>query len=253
MSDVATSTAQTRGTGIAAPKGLAARALGVIFSPREAYADIASRPTAAGALILTIVITALVVSVFLSTDVGRNASLDQQFSMMESLPFRMSDEQMQRIEEQMEARAKYAPLYAVGGILVGAPLTAAIAAGLAFMVFNVGLGGEATFKQLFAIVAYSRVIAVVQVLFVMPLNYVRHSMSSATTLMIFFPMLDDSGFFGRVLRWIDLFWIWWFVSLAIGLGVLYKRRTGPIAGMLLALYVAFALIVAAVLSALSGA
>jgi hypothetical protein len=253
MSDVATTTAQTRGTGAAPPKGLAARALGVIFSPRETYADIAARPAAAGALFLTIVITALVASVFLSTDVGRNASLDQQFSMMERLPFRLSDEQLQRMEDQMEARAKYAPLYAAGGIFVGAPLTAAIAAGLAFMVFNVGLGGEATFKQLFAVVAYSRVISVVQILFVMPLNYARQSMSSATTLMVFFPMLDNSGFFAGVLGWVDLFWIWWIVSLAIGLGVLYKRKTAPIAGMFLALYASFALIAAAVVSALSGA
>ena len=27
---------------------------------------------------------------------------------------------------------------------------------------------------------------------------------------------------------IDLLFIWWFVELAIGIGVLYKRRTGPI-------------------------
>ena len=233
--------------------GLAARAIGVIFSPRETYADIAGRPAVAGALILTIAITAIVVAAFLSTDIGRNASLDQQFSMLESLPFRMSDEQLQQVEDQMEARAKYAPLYAMGGVLVGAPAIAALAAGLAFMIFTVGMGGEASFKQLFAISAYSRVIAVVQVLFVTPLNYARHSMSSATTLMVFFPMLDTSGFFGRVLSWIDLFGIWWIVSLAIGLGVLYGRKTAPIAATILALYVAFALIVAAVLSALSGA
>jgi hypothetical protein len=173
--------------------------------------------------------------------------------MIESLPFRMSDEQLQQVEDQMEERSKYTPLYAVGGIVVGSPAIAALAAGLAFMIFNVGMGGDASFKQLFAIVAFSRVISVVQVLFVTPLNYARHSMSSATTLMVFFPMLDASGFFGRVLSWIDLFWIWWIVSLSIGLGVLYGRKTAPIAVTILALYVAFALIVASVLSALSGA
>ncbi len=254
MSDVATSTTlPTAGTGTVAPKGLAARALGVIFSPGETYADIAARPHVLGALVLTIVLTALVVGVFLSTEVGRNASLDQNFQMMESFGFRLSDEQMQRIEDQMVARAKYTPLYAVGGVAVGVPVTVAIVAGLALLIFNVGLGGDATFKQVAAIVAYSRIISVVQVLFVMPLNYARQSMSSATTLMVFFPMLDDSGFVGRMLSWIDLFRIWWIVSLAIGLGVLYKRKTGPIAGVLLALYVAFALIAAAVMTALAGA
>ena len=33
------------------------------------------------------------------------------------------------------------------------------------------------------------------------------------------------------------FFIWWMVSLAIGLGVLYRKRTGPIATTLLAIYV----------------
>jgi hypothetical protein len=43
------------------------------------------------------------------------------------------------------------------------------------------------------------------------------------------------------------------VNLAIGLGVLYKRRTGPIAVGMLAVYLAIALIVAGVKTALSGA
>ena len=40
------------------------------------------------------------------------------------------------------------------------------------------------------------------------------------------------------------------VSLAIGLGVLYRKRTGPIATTLLAVYVAIALIIAAIKTAL---
>jgi hypothetical protein len=43
------------------------------------------------------------------------------------------------------------------------------------------------------------------------------------------------------------------VNLGIGLGVLYKRRTGPIATGLLIVYLVIVLVVAAVRSALSGA
>lgn len=42
------------------------------------------------------------------------------------------------------------------------------------------------------------------------------------------------------------------VNLAIGLSVLYKRRTGPIAATLVGLYVLCAAVVAATLTALSG-
>ena len=57
----------------------------------------------------------------------------------------------------------------------------------------------------------------------------------------------------RFLGAIDLFLLWWVVNLAIGLGVLYKRRTGPIATGMLITFVAIALVVAAVRAALSGA
>jgi hypothetical protein len=227
--------------------------VGVIVSPAETYADIAARPRPLAALVLVFVASSLAVGLFLSTDVGRRAALDQNLSMMEMFGSRLSDARMRQISEQFEARAAYAPLYAVGGILVGLPLTVAAVAGLGMLVFNVGLGGEATFKQLLAIVAYSRIISLLQTLFVTPLNYARESLSSATSLLVFFPMIDDAGFVGRLLGWIDLFRIWWIVSLAIGLGVLYKRGSWPIAAVILALYVLFALAAAGVMMAFSGA
>jgi hypothetical protein len=237
----------------ARPRGLAARAVGVIFSPAGTYADIAAHPRALAPLVLVFVATSLIVGLFLSTDIGRNAALDQNLSMMETFGSRLSEARMREISQRFEARAADAPLYAVGGILVGLPLTVAVVAGLAMLIFNLGLGGEATFRQLFAIVAYSRIISLLQTLFVTPLNYARESLSSATSLLVFFPMVDDAGFFGRLLGWIDLFRIWWIVSLAIGLGVLYKRGSWPIAAVILALYVLFALAAAGAMTAFSGA
>jgi hypothetical protein len=222
-------------------------------SPAETYTDIAAHPRAMSVLVLVFVATSLVLGVFLSTDTGRNAALDQNLSVMEAFGSRLSEAQMRQVTQSFEARAAYAPLYAVGGILVGLPLTVAVVAGLGMLVFNVGLGGEATFRQLFAIVAYSRVISLLQTLFVTPLNFARESLSSATSLLVFFPMLDDAGFPGRLLGWIDLFRIWWIASLAIGLGVLYKRGSWPIAAVILALYVLFALAAAGVMVALTGA
>jgi hypothetical protein len=70
---------------------------------------------------------------------------------------------------------------------------------------------------------------------------------------VFLPFLDENTFPARLLGSIDLFLIWWLVNLAIGLGVLYKRRTGPIAVGLLSVYLAIALIIAGIRTALSGA
>src|SRR4029078_11499462 len=90
------------------------------------------------------------------------------------------------------------------------------------------LGGDATFKQGYAIVAHSGVIIAVQQLFTLPLDYVRETLSRRANLGVFLPFLDENSFPARLLGSIDLFVIWWSISLAIGLGALYGKRTGPI-------------------------
>jgi len=137
--------------------------------------------------------------------------------------------------------------------IVALPLAAAVIAAIALAVFNALLGGDGTFKQAFAIVAHSGVVLSVAQLFGLPLAYARQTLSSATNLGVFAPFLDESSFAARLLGAIDLFIVWWMISLAIGLAVLYRKRTGPIAAGLLVLYVAIGIVIAAVKTAMSGA
>ena len=65
-------------------------------------------------------------------------------------------------------------------------------------------------------------------------------------------MVDPKSFVGRVLAMTDLFLIWYCLVLAIGLAVLYRRRTQPIALALYGVYAAIVLVIAAVMSALGG-
>ena len=118
--------------------------------------------------------------------------------------------------------------------------------------FNAALGCDATFKQVFAVVAHSGVVLAVLSLFTAPLAYARESLSSATNLAVFLPFLDESSFAARLLGSIDLIYIWWMLSLAIGLGVLYRKRTGPIATTMLAVYAAIGVIIAAIKTASTG-
>jgi hypothetical protein len=244
-----TDTVARQPSAVTSSKGLLARAIGVVFSPRATYADVAAHPRAGGALLAVIAISAAATFTFLSTEVGQNAALDQQLSAMESFGIQPTAEQVQRIEQ----RASSGKYFAVVAQAVVIPLISLAVAGLGIAVFNAGLGGNATFKQVYGVVVHSGFLPALQTVFVLPLNYARESMSSSTSLAIFLPMLDDSSFPGRLLWSIDLFRIWWIVSLAIGFGVLYKRRTGPIAGTMLALYAVFAVVVAAVMTSLSGA
>jgi hypothetical protein len=228
-------------------RGLLGRAVGVVFSPRATYADVAAHPRAFGALVAVIAVSIITTFTFLSTEVGRNVALDQQLSAMESFGIRPTAEELQEIEERA-ANVKY---FAIVAQAVAIPSVSLIVAGLGIAVFNAALGGTATFKQVYAVVAHSWFLPAFQTVFVLPLSYARESMSS-TSLAIFLPILDDASFLGRLLGSIDLFRIWWIVSLAIGLGVLYKRRTGPIAGTMLAIYVAIAIAAASVMAFRSG-
>ena len=237
------------GIGQPAPKNLAARIVGVVVSPEETYRSIVAHPRVLGVLAVSTIVMSALWFVFLSTDVGMNAVLDQQMQIMDTLRIDLPDE----VYDQIEARAPMARFWTPGGFLVTVPLISTVVAGIMLLIFNVVLGGDATFKQAFAIVAHTEILIVLQQLFILPLNYVRETMASATTLAVFLPMLDSSSFFARFLGWIDLFRIWYLVSLAIGAAVLYKRKSGPIAWTLLGLYVLFALVVAAALTAFAGA
>jgi len=115
----------------------------------------------------------------------------------------------------LQRAAPYARYFVPGIQLVSQPIIAIIIAGVMFGIFSAGLGGQAS-------------------------------------LAVFVPLLDENSFPARLLGSIDLFLIWWMISLAIGLGVLYKRRTAPIATTMLVTYGVMGLAIAAVRSALAG-
>src|SRR4029453_141488 len=108
------------------------------------------------------------------------------------------------------------------------------------------MGGEASFKQLFSVVVHAGAVSTLSAVFTGPLHYFRGAVGSATNLGVLLPMIDEKSFVGRLLGMTDLFIIWWLIVLAIGLAVLYRRRTQPIAISLLAIYAVIALAFAAV-------
>jgi hypothetical protein len=61
-------------------------------------------------------------------------------------------------------------------------------------------------------------------------------------------MFDDKSFVGKLAGAIDIFLIWYVIVLAIGLAVLYRRKTQPIAITLLGIYAVIAIAIAAIMS-----
>lgn len=231
-----------------APKSLVARFVGVIVAPQETFRSIVAHPKALGMLVVIVVFMAAATFLFLNTEVGREALLDQQISQMEAFGVNVSDEQI----AQMEQRVGVSAYVGSGMQLVMIPLMYTIMAGILFAIFNAGMGGNASFKQVFTVVTHSGAVSVVQQLFVLPLNYARGTLTSATSLGALLPMLPEGGFLTYLLNTIDIFIIWWVFVLAIGLAVLYKRRTQPVAITLFSIYGVIALIIATVRTFMGG-
>jgi hypothetical protein len=233
----------------ASPKSFPARILGVLFSPRATYADVAARPRWLGAFLAVYLLTTAVATTFMATEVGRNAVVDQQIMQAEAYGRHLTQEQIDRLEVISKYYVYGTPVLQFVSLTLGG----LIVAGLSFAVFNALLGGDASFKQVFAVVAHSGVVLAALSLFTTPLAYARQTLSTATNLAVFTPFLDEASFPSRLLSSIDLVFVWWMVSLAIGLGVLYRKRTGPIATTMLAIYVVIGIVIAAIKTASSGA
>lgn len=229
-------------------KSLPARFAGILFAPRATYANVAAHPRWPGMLVVVFLISAAASVALLSTEVGRNAVIDQQVASREAFGRPMTQAEITRVEAFAPYFVYITPVFQ----LFGLSAAALVISGAAFAVFNAMLGGDATFKQVFAVVCHSGVVLAALSVFTTPLAYVRGSLSSATNLAVFLPFLDDSSFLARMLGSIDLIFIWWMLSLAIGLGVLYRKRTGPIAITLLTIYVAIGVIIAAIKTASTG-
>lgn len=223
--------------------GLLTRLVGVMFSPRATYQAVVARPKVLGALVITIGIMAVTEGAFFSTQVMREVLLDQQVKTIESFGVTINDQTYERMEQGVGRAAYTTPI----SLAVGIPIVAAVCAAIILGIWGMLLGGAGTFKQVYAILAHSGVIFALSVLFTMPLSYATHRLAGAN-LAVFVPMLEETSFLARFLGAIDLFFVWWCVNVAIGVGVLFKRKTGGVAGAFLGLYVLIALLLAIVRS-----
>jgi hypothetical protein len=263
MDNIATGPA-TEGASKVAEQGLLARFVGILMSPRATFAGVVARPRWFGMLALTIVISIVCISGFMSTAVGRQAMVDQVekgFDSSQRLMRGLGIEMPESAREQALAQYRDAPTWRliIGptiSILIITPIVMLIIAGIFFGVFAM-MGGGASFKQVLAVVVHAGAVSAVGAVFLTPLNYFRESLDSAANLYVFVSsFVPDGSVVAKFLGMIDLFRVWWVFVLATGLAVLYRRRTQPIAISLYSVYGIIALVwavVAAWLAARSGA
>ncbi|HYN08130.1 MAG TPA: YIP1 family protein [Vicinamibacterales bacterium] len=226
-------------------KGLIARATGIILSPRATFEDVVRAPRAVGILFLCCLVIGISAAAPQFTERGRQAALDMQVQQTERMMGRpLTDEMYQGLE----GRSHYGGYFAIIGVFVGMPIWSLLLAAVFWAIFNALLGGTATFKQVLAVVTHSQVIGALGAAISAPIQLVQGTVSvgGPFNLGALVPMLAETSFVARFLGTVSVFTLWGLFVLAIGLAVLYKRKTTNIAIALIAVY---ALITAAIIAA----
>ena len=191
------------------------RFVGVITSPKSTFESVVSFPRWFGIFAITVVLSLAVSTAFFWSEVGQSAFIDQ----MKAGNPAVTDQQAQMAVTVTKYATPIAgPIFAISG-------------------------GSASFKQVLAVVAHAGVVSTLAQVLLMVANYFRGSMVSVTSLQGLGQAFAEHGFMAGFLGAIDLWWFWYFLVLAIGLGVLYRRRTAPIFVSFTVLYLVIALAV----------
>jgi hypothetical protein len=213
----------------------------MIVSPRATFESVAAWPKWLDILLLNIVVLTIAWAAFLWSPVGAQAFTDQLVAQAER---NAGGGNAAQAAENMQRMFPVIRAVTVAAIPVIGPIFGVVIAGVLYGVFGALLGGGGSFKQVFAVSTHAGIVSMLGQLVVLVLNYVRGTMTSATTLGVFVPMLPEDSFVFKLMSAIDLVWIWYLVILAMGLAVLYRRKTSTIAISFLSLYFVIAVLIA---------
>jgi hypothetical protein len=222
------------------PMNVFARFVGIITSPKATFEAVVRVPKVIGMLALIALLTGASQGALGLTERGRQAQLDFQVQQMERMGMTVTDQ----MYESMQSRAKYSVYTSFIGTFVFFPIAVMLVAGILYAIFNAIMGGTADYKQVMAVVTHAWVVPTLGAVFGGVMNFIRGSIStSVANLGMLLPMLPERSFAANLAAAVDVFQIWWIITLAIGLGVLYKRKTANIAT---GLFIVWAVIVVCV-------
>jgi len=234
-----------------ADKGVLSRAIGVIMSPGSTFETVARYPRPAAILFLACLVLGLATGLPQLTERGRQTAVDSQVRAIERFSGRAVTPE---VYAQMEDRARYGGYITLVSMFIFVPVVSLVFGALYWAIFNAILGGTASFKQVLAIVTHSQVIGALGAVAAAPIQYVQgiQTMAGPFNLGALMPMLEPDSFLANFLGSISFFTLWQIVISAIGLAVLYRRRTSRIAMSLIAVYLLLAATITAAVSSFMG-
>jgi hypothetical protein len=207
----------------------------IYFSPSRAFERLKEKPSWLVPLILVLVFNilfSLLASHYLDWNKQRQAALDQMRAR------NMSEEQIQKATEGMDK------FYSSPAMRYGMPAVSALVVGIIAMLFlaviyNVSLplfGGSGDFKRTWAVVCNASLVAVPAAIVRSVLVLLKRSAEVTTSLLAAAPNLKH-GFLAGLLSQLDIFDLWKFVLVAIGLTTVLGIKKGKSYTLVFAVWV----------------
>jgi hypothetical protein len=219
--------------------GLFARLTGIFTSPTAVFQELKGRPTWLVPLLIVSVAIAVMNASVSWSPVGERAIREEIQKKAPNVP-------PEALDRQLTITRNFGPV----GALVGFPIFTMLIAGLLYLIFSVGMGGEGTFKQTLSAYAHTSVIGVAGGLVGTVLIFLKGNLRSSTALSAFLPFLEESSFLYKVFQGFDVFLLWQLGVLSVGMGVIQQTGTRKAAIAIFSVFVTIVLILAGIRQAM---
>jgi hypothetical protein len=200
------------------------RIMGVLFSPKATFEDIARRPSWVLPVVLSTVMGILATAA-LNQRVDWRDVISQQIEKSPRAGNLSAEQKQQQIEVGSKISANI--VYVVG--VVGSILFALVVAAVMMLAYNLLAGAGASFSQSFGIAAHTLVTGLVStpifllVLFLKPKGTIDPENPVVTNLAAFLPE-ESAKWLVALCKSIDIFTIWTLVLLAIGFAAVNPKK-----------------------------
>lgn len=223
------------------------RIAGVVLHPRTTLAELVHRPVWVDTWIFIFFVYAGCGAVLLTTDVGRQAVVDERVRVIETFGGRVADADY----AALQAQPPYWVYLTSGGRLLLIPLVTLVVA-IGCWAVTRSEGVLATLSQALAVVVHATVVLALGQVIATPFDYVRESLTSPFNLAAILPFMEEGTVAARMFGAVDVFALWWMALIAIGLAALTKRSVRRYTIPFAAMYFGFAAILAGVITAVGG-
>jgi hypothetical protein len=187
---------------------------------------------------LLILVVLGVISYWVIQDLVAEVQYDAGLERIENSS-RIPDDQKEEIIAKMESQMDSGPQKIIAWVAsgLGGPISVFFMALIALLVGNTFMGGSAKYGQLLNVTAWAFMVNILESIVKIPLMLSKWSIEVYTGLGVL-GIGEKGTFIHSLLAGIDIFAIWRIILIAIGMGIIYNKKTQPYAvGMLIAWFV----------------